>query len=115
MEKPKIRRVPLGRRCLSSRPFSAVGPTSWECDGRGVKGYGLDPEAAYRNWRLSVAEKKRRGISNARHSRWQDQMVAEGRAYLKPDGSLKFHSIVAPARKAEPARKPSFLEKVFGK
>lgn len=116
MEKPKICPVPLEVRCVSVHAvFGAFTLTGWRCYGRGVEAHGRDPESAYRLWRGRLAEKKRLGILDARHRRWQDQMIEEGNAYRRSDGTLKWRRLSPPVRKAEPARQPSFWEKVFGK
>jgi hypothetical protein len=116
MEKPRMRRVPLKERDLSiTLCFTVYGQTSWECDGRGVTGYGFDQEAAYRHWRRRLAEKKRRGISAARTRKLEEDMIARGLAYRKPDGMLKYRWERISAPKSAPARQPSFWGKVFGK
>ena len=89
LERPRIKRVPIRERMLSAY---AVGTTSWECSGRDVVGYGMDAEAAYRNWRTRLAEKKRHGIWMARAKANQEVAIAEGRAYRKPDGQIKYRS-----------------------
>ncbi|MNK63123.1 hypothetical protein D3C87_823300 [compost metagenome] len=89
LERPRIKRVPLRERVLSGCMF---GPTSWECSGRGVVGYGIDVVAAYRNWRRRLADKKRHGIVMARAKSRQEEAVAQGRAYIKPDGRIKYRA-----------------------
>lgn len=116
MEKPRIRPVPLKDRCVAvSLVFGAYGPTRWECCGRGVEGYGIDPESAYRHWRRRLAEKKRQGISDVRVRKSQEDMIKRGFAYRKPDGTMKYRMGNLPVKKATPARKPSAWGKVFGK
>lgn len=117
MEKPKIRRIALAERNLSiGNPcFLIYGATQWGCYGRGVEGYGLDPDQAYRRWRRRLAEKKRQGIASVRHKKLQERMIGEGYAYRKPDGTFRWRPISAPVRKTMPVRELGFWGKVFGK
>lgn len=87
MEKPRIKCIQKQWRVLASGSIGVVtGLVSWECQGRGQTGYGTGPDMAYRNWRSQMKEKKRHGIAMARHRKWEEKTIAEGRGYRKPNG-----------------------------
>jgi hypothetical protein len=94
MEKPRIRKVQRCKRILRSGPAGlCFGLTEWVCGGRKIEAFGLDPAAAYRNWRFKLRQKKLHGIAMARHKREEREQVERGLAYRKPDGTLKIRSM----------------------
>lgn len=94
MEKPRIRKIERRDRVLRSGYAGlCFGPSEWICEGRKVEAFGLDPAAAYGNWRFMLRREKLHGISMARYKRWQAEQVASGWAYQKPDGTIKNLSV----------------------
>lgn len=116
MEKPRVKRVQKQWRVLSAGPFGVVsGLVLWECQGRGQTGYGMDPDMAYQNWRSQVKEKKRHGIAMARHRKWEEKTIAEGRAYRKPNGTFILRTEWPIPVKAAPLREKTLWEWMTGK